>query len=151
MVPTCNYHLRSLRCFRHALTSDIENSLAFSAMRSRIDYFIALLLGVANNTLSRLYNCLARAVFKVGMRRLFYNGRTSKTCRVILTGYQLKVGSGSRSSSFVSRAIPLGYRSTSRSVFCSFKQDQLTVLSSRIKLTSRRFSFAASQVWMNFR
>ena len=80
VVKACNYHLRALHHIRRCITQDVASTIAYSIVRSRIDYCNGLLFGASGkafNRLQRIQNNLARAVFDIGIRKLHDLGRRS--------------------------------------------------------------------------
>ena len=159
VVKACNFHLRALRHLRRSLTRDVANTLACSIVGSRIDYCNALLYGATDKViekLQRIQSSLARVVCDVGVRKLHESGLSShdllgelhwlpvrsridyKVAVLAYSGHRL--GQPDYLASLIkARNTARDLRSTSR--------DLLVPVPSRIKMTSRRFSCAAPQVW----
>ena len=151
VVRACNFHIRSLRYIRHSVTRNIANTLVCSIAGSRIDYCNALLYGVSGKNidrLQRLQNGLARVVCDIGVRKLHDSGLNSMALLKELHWLPIRTRIEFKIVTLCYKAYHLGTLSYLASslqphlpsrMLRSSNQDQLTVLASRIKLTSRRF------------
>ena len=161
VVKTCTYNMRALLHLRPSLARDVANTLTCSIVASKFDYCNAQLFGATDKVIEKIHkvqNNLARIVNNACIRQLHPQELNSLDLLRDLHWLPIR----SRIEYKVSVLCYKGYRFNQPSYLASLltryapsrllrstTQDQLIRVPSRTKMSSRRFSCPAPQVWNN--